>query len=355
MSSRHLFAFSTLTAAMVLGIPAHAQSIVSTHSGTIHFFEGAVYLADQPLESQHLGKYLTMPQGSELRTEDGRAEVLLTPGVFLRVGDHSSIRLVSNDLGDTQVELTSGAAMVESGEPNPDTSVTLMYKTWRVHVLEKGVYRIDSDPPCLWVREGKAEASAGPSGSPVTVEQGAHLPFAGVLVTEKSGAEPFDKLSDWSKGRGQSIVADNAITSQIDEDPDSTTLNADAFTYFPMLGVTPPPTLVGVGGTLNPNLYSSIYPSQPGFSSIYLPGYTYRPTLLIPLGVGVHSASIYSPIRRIGATPGSTFSPVGPGVITSGGIRPLGRPGGVVIPQPSLVRPGTTHVGVGGHVGGAHR
>ena len=116
--------FSTLTAAIALALPVNAQSVISTHSGVIHFFEGAVYVGDRPLES-HLGRFPSVPQGAELRTEEGRAEVLLTPGVFLRIGDRSSIRMVANDLADTQVELQAGSAIVDSGEPNSGTSVTL--------------------------------------------------------------------------------------------------------------------------------------------------------------------------------------------------------------------------------------
>ena len=89
--------------------------------------------------------------------------MLLTPGVFLRMGEHSAIRMVANDLADTQVELQAGSAIVDSAEPNPGTSVTLFYKDWSVHFLQKGVYRIDSNPPRLWVREGEAEVFAGRS------------------------------------------------------------------------------------------------------------------------------------------------------------------------------------------------
>src|SRR5579863_7291246 len=96
-------------------LPVGAQSVISTHSGLIHFFEGEVYLGDQSLES-HLGRFPSMPQGAELRTAEGRAEVLLTPGVFLRMGDRSAIRMVANDLADTQVELETGSAIVDSGE-----------------------------------------------------------------------------------------------------------------------------------------------------------------------------------------------------------------------------------------------
>jgi hypothetical protein len=111
--------------AMPAAVPADAQSVISTHSGVIHFFEGTVFLADQPLES-HLGRYPSVPEGTDLRTADGRAEVLLTPGVFLRMNDHSAIRMVANDLADTQVELLAGSIIVESGEPNAGTSVTLI-------------------------------------------------------------------------------------------------------------------------------------------------------------------------------------------------------------------------------------
>src|SRR5580700_8093552 len=103
--------FAKLAAIIALALLANAQSVISTHSGLIHFFEGEVYLGDQSLES-HLGRFPSVPQGAELRTADGRAEVLLTPGVFLRMGDRSAIRLVANDLADTRVELQTGSAIV---------------------------------------------------------------------------------------------------------------------------------------------------------------------------------------------------------------------------------------------------
>src|ERR1700727_35767 len=104
MSNTFACAFATLAAVAGLALPADAPSVTSTRAGVIYFFQGAVYLGDQPLES-YPGKFSCVPQGGELRTADGRAEVLLTPGVFLRIGERSAIRLVANDLADTQVEL----------------------------------------------------------------------------------------------------------------------------------------------------------------------------------------------------------------------------------------------------------
>ena len=362
MSDGLASALATLAAALALALPAGAQSVVSTHSGLIHYFEGAVYLGDKLLQSR-LGKYTTMAPGAELRTADGRAEVLLTPGVFLRMGEQSAIKLLSSDLADTQVELRSGSVIVDSGEPNAGTSVTLVYKDWRVHVLKQGVYRIDSNPPRLWVRQGKADVLTAPSGQPdherpVSVEQGMVLPFARVLLADRSFDEPADALKDWSKGRGESITADNTITAQIDEDPSSRPPGgeADNFSYFPMLGVLSP-------SAATPSLYGSYYPNQPGFNSIYLPGYTYQPILM---GLAVHPYRSLLPGSSVGGiggpqrltvispggispgyrgvSPGIGY-PRGPGAITPVGPRPLSGISGVrhATPVP-VVRP-APHIG----------
>jgi hypothetical protein len=320
MSKGRACVFSTLAAVIALALPANAQSVISIRSGVVHYFDGAVYLGDQPLES-HLGTFACVPLGGELRTAEGRAEVLLTPGAFLRLGDRSAIRMVANDLADTQVELRAGSAIVELAEPNPGTSVTLIYKDWRVHFLQKGVYRMDSDPPRLWVSQGEAEVLAGPTGQPVTVGAGLDLPFGEVLVPEQSSGEPNDALSDWAKGRGESISADNAITAQIGEDPALGTLGLDGFTYFPFLGVP----AYGLGSYDPYSPYGSYTTYQAGFNSIYLPGYTYPPLLFGVLGRGL-GARMPSLPGRIGILPGQIGVPGRIGVSPGAGtLSPISR------------------------------
>jgi hypothetical protein len=131
-------AFWILAVVTVLTPPADGQSVISTRSGIVHFCEGAVYLGDQPLES-HPGKFSSVPEGAELRTGEGRAEVLLTPDVFVRIGDRTTIRMVANKLSDTRVELLGGSAVVDSAEPSSGTSVTLIYRSWNVRFFERGV------------------------------------------------------------------------------------------------------------------------------------------------------------------------------------------------------------------------
>ncbi|HET9321403.1 MAG TPA: hypothetical protein VFO27_16555 [Bryobacteraceae bacterium] len=83
-------------------------------------------------------------ENQELRTEEGRAEVLLTPGVFLRLGENSAMRLVTNRLIDTRVEFLAGSALVEADELLKDNGVTIVYQDYTTQLQKKGVYRFDS-------------------------------------------------------------------------------------------------------------------------------------------------------------------------------------------------------------------
>jgi hypothetical protein len=215
--------------------------------------------------------------------------------------------------------------MLQAGEQNKDTAVTVTYGKWKAHFPQKGLFRIDSDPPRLWALRGSAEVDS------VKVEAGMDLPLAAVLVPEQSGQPPSDSLSDWSRGRSQSIVADNAITAQIDEDPPELGAGLDNFVYYPMLGL----------GSSYSSLYSPTTPYQPGFSSIYLPGYSYQP---IFIGVPFSGISVRRPVIGGGYIPLPIR--IGTGIGTGVGMPRQ--------PQP-IPRPAPIHVGAPIRVGGGHR
>ena len=66
---------------------------ISARPGAVNYIEGNVTLDGQALGSYGL-KSTFMTAGSLLETQDGKAEVLLTPGVFLRIGDRSRVRML---------------------------------------------------------------------------------------------------------------------------------------------------------------------------------------------------------------------------------------------------------------------
>src|SRR3984957_17537870 len=172
----------------LLGLPAFAQSVISAHSGLVHFSDGAVYLDDQRIE-QKTGKFGQMNNGSELRTEEGRAEVLLTPGTFLRVGANSAGRMLSNKLEDTRVELLRGSAVLDQGADTlADTSVTILYNLDQVRIKKAGRYRFDSEPPQVKVESGGIEVAA--DGKSIEAGAGYVVPFEGKLAARKLLSDP---------------------------------------------------------------------------------------------------------------------------------------------------------------------
>jgi FecR protein len=235
-------AFSLLAAAVAL-LPASAQTVVSAHSGAIYYFEGAVFVGGERLE-QKFGNFPDIGEGGELRTEHGRAEVLLTPGVMLRVDENSRIRMLSTRLSDTRVELLEGSAILESEQPAPDQMVRLIYKRWQVRVPRQGVYRIDSEPAQLQVYKGEVEVSTDGEPAQVTanVKAGDILPLAAVLVPEP-GSSASDVFKEWAMSRSQAVFADNKMAAGIVDDQtaaagdgsqiDLSGLGLGGFTYFP--------------------------------------------------------------------------------------------------------------------------
>src|ERR1700722_2004251 len=100
---RHYKSLLGMTAASILlAIPAAAAS--SAIPGTLNYVEGQAAVAGQTVTPRDVGSVQLQPN-QVLETGQGRAELLLTPGVFLRVGDNSAVRLISPGLADTRVEV----------------------------------------------------------------------------------------------------------------------------------------------------------------------------------------------------------------------------------------------------------
>src|ERR1700738_3791952 len=124
---------------------ACAQYVISSHSGVLQYVEGRAYLAAKPVEPK-FAQFPDIKQNQEFRTEEGRAEILLTPGVFLRLGENSAIRMLSNGLTDTRVEGVNGSASVECDQLPKDNSIMLVYKDASISLLKHGLYRVDTEP-----------------------------------------------------------------------------------------------------------------------------------------------------------------------------------------------------------------
>jgi hypothetical protein len=319
---------------------ALAQSVVSTHSGTVYFFDGSVYIGDQQLV-QKFGRFPDIGEGGELKTAHGRAEVLLTPGAFLRIGENSAIRMLSTSFSDTCVELLSGSAILEANKPEAKTDIRLMYKNWRVRLPPDGVYRIDSEPAQVTVFKGQADVSVKGSTDTVAVRSSQVLPLAAVLIPEKAPVATGDPFKNWAMSRSQAIASDNATAAGIVDDPGAIENSTDplgALSYFPLTGIP------GLALT-NPYGLSFWSPLQPALSSLYLTPYIYG--LLYPSG---WPTTLRYPLGRLPGTGTLTRSP-----LVVGGSHPVGGTPATPIysPPPRMPQPVTSHP-VAPHPGTSH-
>ncbi len=208
---------SVLAMACAAGGEIGAQAVVSAHAGVINFFEGSAFVNDQPVVSQ-AGTFSSVKNGETLRTEKGRVEVLLTPGVFLRIDENSAFRMVSDSLTDTRVEFLRGAAILDSNDTHGKIAVTLTYKAHDVRFPKPGVYRIDSDTGVLETYTGEAEISSA-GQTPKTIDESHEFFFTIDLETSKYGDGAVDEFSEWARSRAETIAADNQAAEQSTKDP----------------------------------------------------------------------------------------------------------------------------------------
>lgn len=297
------------------------QSVVSVRSGLINFSEGEVLIDGQPLQ-RRFGAYASLKVGSDLVTRSGRAELLLTPNTYLRVGSETAVRMISDYLTDTRVGLLGGSAMLDSSTAGAKTPVTITLRDSTVRFTAPGKFRLDSDPPQLRVFEGKAEVDE--DGKTVTVETEQLLPLSGAAIVRRF-TEGSDNLLDlWSDERHM-LIASNITDAQsygdplTDPDPDPTIAGNYPYPgYIPLLGYPP---LVGTNNPGGSGVgYGTAVYSTYGVYSPYSPYGVYG-----GLGYGV-----YTPLYMRTVRPG--FSGVTPLPSSLGGLRTVGG-----------VTPGTIH------------
>src|SRR5947209_7056172 len=136
------------------GVMAAAQG-TNARPGTVNYVEGQVRIDGQPVGAKAMGSTEVAP-GQVLETDQGKAEMLLTPGVMLRLGDNSRVRVVSPSLTNTEVELMNGEAMVEASRLEKENHLSVLDNGVKTELEKNGLYKFNADQPLLAVYDGKA-------------------------------------------------------------------------------------------------------------------------------------------------------------------------------------------------------
>jgi hypothetical protein len=210
----------------ISGAPAFADQMQAppAHPGTVNYVEGAAYLEGQPLKSKDAGD-ATLEAGQELTTGKGKAEILLTPGVFLRLDSDSAVKMVSPDLTLTQVELDKGRGGIEVDEIHDQNNLQVIDAGVTTRLEKKGYYEFDADQPTAMVFKGEARTQVA-DGKWSKIKGGHELLLkAGAdgqsLAKEKPrdfDTNAPDDLYKWSSLRSQYLAeANNEIAPQYAE------------------------------------------------------------------------------------------------------------------------------------------
>jgi hypothetical protein len=208
--------------ALLLGIcrSGAAQDVVSASSGVLQYFEGAVALDDKPVEHKP-AVFPSLKNGSIIRTAKGRAELLLTPGVYLRMDENSSLRMESNSLMDTRLDLTGGNAILDNLNATPGRAVALVFHESTVRFPKPGIYRIDCELAELEAYSGEAEVTheeVSQKKVSSTVDSSHIYYFALGLTTSKFGDGATDEFYDWAHNRSDVIADRNQVASAEQDD-----------------------------------------------------------------------------------------------------------------------------------------
>jgi hypothetical protein len=201
--------------AVVLSVPAWGANASpnSAVPGTLNYVEGKAYVDDQPLDHNSIGK-TTVEVGQSLRTETGKAEILLTPGVFLREGDNTSVNLVAAGLTDTELKVMQGHAMVEVDQIYPQNNLRVIEGDVSARILKPGLYDFDLRQNQMRVFDGEARVRDG--DKQIKLKGGHEL-----LVAENGPdkSEKFDKkaLSADDLYRWSSLRSDYLAEANVDE------------------------------------------------------------------------------------------------------------------------------------------
>ena len=197
-------ALTFLLSLATLSATAFGQRANPVSPGTLNYVEGQASIEGRSLSSQSVGN-TKLQAGQVLATANGKAEILLTPGIFLRLGQDSTVQMVSTDLTHTEVRLEQGRADVEVDQIYPQNTILVDLKDGQTQLLKNGLYAFDAGNATVRVFDGKAAVypGANPQASvkPIDVKGGHQLVLNGDLVKpqgfnkDQAKADPLYKWS----------------------------------------------------------------------------------------------------------------------------------------------------------------
>jgi FecR protein len=191
--------------------------VISAKAGGINAITGQASVHTKgESDWQQLNVTDDLNAGDRVRTAyDGRVEILLNPGSYLRVGGNSEVELSDNSLANLEVRLLRGTAIVEAtGADGLELNISISTPHTKLAIVRHGLYRVNvvpGDATELIVRKGRVILS----DSHTKVTGGNKVIFSATNVSVAKLSKEEKKVKDkeevdvWSKERGEALAKAN--------------------------------------------------------------------------------------------------------------------------------------------------
>lgn len=208
-----LLLFSAVNAQdRTLAAAAGDKYVISAKAGGVNFVEGSVSVLRETGRSGVLLKGDMLGIGDRVATQtNGKAEILLTPGSYVRLGGNSDFQFKDTSLDDLRLDLARGSAIFEVFAED-EYPVTVTTPNDKFSLIRTGVYRIDVNADGnasieVWKGRAKVEGVAD------TIKGGREVTADGVVAKFDRGDR--DSLEQWSRERSKELAK---ITSKLKRD-----------------------------------------------------------------------------------------------------------------------------------------
>lgn len=198
--------------------------VISAKAGGINAITGDARVhAKGETDWQQLMITDDLEAGDRVRTAlDGRVEILLNPGSYLRVGGNSEVELSNNTLSNLEVRLLRGTAIVEAtGANGLELNINISTPHTRLAIVRGGLYRLSvvpEDATELIVRKGRvilSDSHTKVKGGNKVVFSATQVSVAKLTKEEKKVIETAD-VDVWSKRRAETLAkANRRITDRM--------------------------------------------------------------------------------------------------------------------------------------------
>jgi hypothetical protein len=175
-----------------------AQKVVSARAGLITYVQGFASLDSRRVVIKTT-RFPQMKDGEALSTARGRAEILLAPGVILRLAENSRVRLADTQLSDTHVEIQRGDALIEVLQLPEGSRIQIHLADTVTEFTRTGLYRFGTTQKTVRVYGGEASVRSG--SMTAVVKRGMTGSLNSTLALEKFDRKQTDALHAWAARR----------------------------------------------------------------------------------------------------------------------------------------------------------